>query len=61
MKHSLFFAVIVAVVLAARGGNEDYTPKPHAYMRIDMPSHECRLQIWGGESERHSRHRGTAG
>lgn len=43
MKHSLFFAVIVAVALAACGGNEDYTPKPHAYMRIDMPSHEYTL------------------
>ena len=32
-------AVMVVSLLAACGGGNDYTPKPQAYLRIDLPPH----------------------
>lgn len=31
--------LIAALLLAACGGGNDYTPKPQAYLRIDLPRH----------------------
>ena len=40
MKHNniLIWLVLAAMLFAACGGG-DYTPKPQAYLRIDMPEH----------------------
>lgn len=41
MKHNNILIVFaVAAVLLAGCGGGDYTPKPQAYLRIDMPEHE---------------------
>lgn len=41
MKHNNILIVFaVATLLLAGCGGGDYTPKPQAYLRIDMPEHE---------------------
>ena len=36
---NILLTVACISTLAACGGNGDYTPKPQAYLRIDMPEH----------------------
>ena len=42
MKHlpRLVFSFSLLVSFASCGGGGDYTPKPQAYLRIDLPAHE---------------------
>ena len=37
---NILLTVACISTLAACGGNGDYTPKPQAYLRIDLPEHE---------------------
>lgn len=37
--RNILLVVVTTFTLAACGGNGDYTPKPQAYLRIDMPEH----------------------
>jgi len=39
MRKTLLIALVACCMMAACGGG-DYTPKPQAYLRIDMPQHK---------------------
>lgn len=43
MKKAIIPIILAAVLLLASCADPDYSPKPSAYLRIDMPSHAYQL------------------